>query len=113
MKLDVPDPSARGQDLVADFVTDAAGNKVGFIQAGYGVSQYERHRRRREIVLYGKYRGEFDEHKECAAFAEGVAAVLNHLQDHMVSVPRDLVGSVSIECPSCAEPIPVERLHRD
>jgi hypothetical protein len=33
----------------------------------------------RDIRLFDKYYGSFNSHEECVAFADGVAAVLNHM----------------------------------
>jgi hypothetical protein len=38
----------------------------------------------RHVLLFEKYAGSFDTHKECEAFAKGVQEVLNH----MVSMPE-------------------------
>jgi hypothetical protein len=53
------------------------GRTVG--QVTYGPSS------KRRISLLGKYYGTFKTDEECEAFAEGVAAVLNH----MVAVAED------------------------
>jgi hypothetical protein len=56
-------------------VLDETGKTVGLLF--YGT------RSRRDISILGKYHGTFKTDHECDAFAEGVAAVLNH----MVAVP--------------------------
>ena len=35
--------------------------------------------RGRTVILFDKYRGDFETQQECQAFVNGVAAVLNHL----------------------------------
>jgi hypothetical protein len=33
----------------------------------------------RTVILFGKYRGDFETQQECQAFADGVETVLNHM----------------------------------
>jgi hypothetical protein len=52
-------------------VLDDTGKIVGLLFYGP--------RSRRDISLLGKYHGSFKTDQECDAFAQGVAAVLNHM----------------------------------
>jgi hypothetical protein len=52
-------------------IDDEDGNLVG---------QFRMDKKRgRTVILFGKYRGDFETQQECQAFANGVAAVLNHI----------------------------------
>lgn len=66
-----------------DVIDEETGKTVGFLENRR--SPAERH-----ISLFdGKYQGDFDDHKQCAAFAKGVEAVLNH----MVAVSEEKIES--------------------
>jgi hypothetical protein len=66
---------------VRDDVIDLdSGNTVGYVETEQGGWIGDTRLPTRRISLFdGKYRGSFDNHEECAAFAEGVEAVLNHM----------------------------------
>jgi len=56
-----------------DVIDQETGRKVGFIEN-------ERSPAKRRVSLFGgKYQGDFVSPLECAAFAKGVEAVLNHI----------------------------------
>jgi hypothetical protein len=79
MRLKVP--KIEGHSLMAggrdDIVDLDSGRTVGFIRTRQGPGT--RCCPSRDISLYGKYKGSFETHNECVAFAKGVEAVLNHM----------------------------------
>jgi hypothetical protein len=65
-------------------VLGSHGESVVDEDTGKSVGQVTYYRgENRTIALFGKYHGQFKTDEECAAFAKGVEAVLNH----MVSTP--------------------------
>ncbi len=70
MKIKLPEVDLR-RDGGSRGIDDENGNLVGQILMGKG--------RGRTVILFGKYRGDFETQQECQAFADGVAAVLNHM----------------------------------
>jgi hypothetical protein len=65
-KLDLRNPSSGSTSI-----DDEQGNLAGQLLFGQNMG--------RIVILLGKYRGDFKTHEECQAFADGVAAVLNHM----------------------------------
>ena len=81
MRLSVPKIDGRtilGANLQHEIVDEDTGSVVGCLSAANG-SSLSNSRSRYVDLFDGKYRGEFDSHAECAAFAAGVAAVLTHM----------------------------------
>jgi hypothetical protein len=70
MRISIPDVDLRG-DKGSRSLDDENGNLVGQYLFGQHLG--------RTIVLLGKYRGDYKAQAECQAFADGVAAVLNHM----------------------------------
>ena len=80
MQLDVPTLSDRGYGEHADVVDLDTGKTVGRVTSGN--REYKGNQRfpSRSISLFEKkYIGQFNSNEECAAFAKGVEAVLNHM----------------------------------
>jgi hypothetical protein len=80
MKLKVPHVDLRGgysEDVGGKFdvVDEETGKIVGFLHA------YRSPRVRHISLFAGKYSADLESHEQCAAFAKGVEAVLNHLMD--------------------------------
>jgi hypothetical protein len=59
------------RDNGSNAITDQDGNSVGTLISRKGSG--------RTINLFGKYKGHFETPEECEAFANGVAAVINHM----------------------------------
>jgi|GEM_PF-5956972 len=70
MQIILPEIDMRG-DNGSRSIDDEKGNFVGQIEMTKNVG--------RSITLFGKYRGGYKTQQECQAFADGVAAVLNHM----------------------------------
>ena len=70
MQIKVPEVDLR-RDGGSTSIDDENGNLVGqlLMEKTWG----------RTIIILGKYRANFKTQDECQAFADGVAAVLNHM----------------------------------
>jgi len=82
MQFKVPRTDARplgGSILSQSIIDQDSGKSVGWISISKGFWFGDQKSSAREIMLFHKYRGAFDTHAECVAFAEGVKAVLNHM----------------------------------
>jgi hypothetical protein len=73
MKIEIPVVDLRRQMDGVRPITDAeTGKTIGILDYG--------HQSGRAVSLFdGKYRGTFEDHAQCWAFAKGVEAVLNHM----------------------------------
>jgi hypothetical protein len=73
MRIKVPNINLRGDKHGGTSIDDEdTGESIGQLIFGTGSG--------RSILLFGeKYRGHFQSHEECVAFAQGVQAVLNHM----------------------------------
>jgi hypothetical protein len=71
MRFEIPKLDLRNPSSGSTSIDDENGNLAGQLR-------YAQHMGR-TVVLLGKYRGDFKTHEECQAFADGVAAVLNHM----------------------------------
>jgi hypothetical protein len=83
MKIEVPEFDARtGKDQL-DVIDTDTGMVVGHLHCGLGETgpapDYFRLPSRSISLFDDKYWGRYASHKECQSFADGVAAVLNHL----------------------------------
>lgn len=79
MRLQVRWVDMRGnhgsQTWVTDVIDQDTDKKVGFLEN-------KRSPAKRHVSLFGgKYQGDFVTYDECAAFAKGVEAVLNHIME--------------------------------
>ncbi len=70
MKIKLPEVDLRRHGGSRS-IDDENGNLVGeFLMAK---------ERGRTVILFGKYRGDFETQQECQAFVDGVTTVLNHM----------------------------------
>jgi hypothetical protein len=90
MRLKVPVLDGRSVSHNGSIVDLDTGNLVGEINGRQGFSGHDPTTGKLErtpswsISLLDKYSGQFETWEECAAFADGVQSVLNH----MVALPR-------------------------
>ena len=70
MQITLPEIDMR-RDGGSRGIDDENGNLVGQILMAKNAGH--------TIILFGKYRGDFETQQECQAFADVVAAVLNHM----------------------------------
>lgn len=73
MRFVIPKIDLRRQMSGSDTITEETTGKT------VGQFLYNHGDRSRQVLLYGKYSGDFETHEECVAFAKGVAAVLSHM----------------------------------
>jgi hypothetical protein len=71
MKIKLPDTDLRRDTSGSTSIDDGHGNLVGQLLFHQNSG--------RTVVLFGKYRGDYEAQAECQAFADGVVAVLSHM----------------------------------
>ncbi|VIO71259.1 hypothetical protein [Bradyrhizobium ivorense] len=82
MDIQVPriDGRTRMGDIPHSIIDGDTGNEIGTIVCGQGTWLTNKRFHSRTISLFnGKFRGSFETHAECVAFAKGVEAAINQM----------------------------------